>query len=91
MAVATKATNLKFEFNGNGAVIDYDYNLKGEVVNVNPELSEVMAAMREWVCDCAVDAEDEEARLEASDKAIYNYVRRNYDGGVAEFLRTIAA
>ncbi len=48
---------------------------------------ELMAAMREWVLECAGTEEEEEALDELSDSQIWNVVRRAWDGGTAGFLK----
>ncbi len=48
--------------------------------------AEQIAAMRSWVKDCCVD-EDEIAEAEdAEDSQIVRIVRRQYDGGIQQFM-----
>jgi hypothetical protein len=48
---------------------------------------EMLAAMREWVLDCAVDDNDEQDIEDATDEQIVRFVRRQYVGGVGQFIR----
>ncbi len=45
-----------------------------------------LQAMREWVADCAINAEDLENIESADDSDIIGWVARHYAGGLAGFV-----
>jgi hypothetical protein len=46
-------------------------------------------AMRDWIADCSWADLDPEEIAELTDAEIVSGVRKHYDGGLAEFMRTL--